>query len=383
MTRRITLLMLSQMGPGDGGRETWLANFLDEIVRQGRDVVFDVIHQRAGGGTLLDAPSRSAVVASVRQVDRRWSWCPVSIEFLARLTFGRQRAARGALILGVGGLAEALGTLLLDPWRGGRGRVMWLRSIYTREKSAQLPGASRRLVAALERRVLGCFDLVVANGEDTAAFYRTQGIDSHVIANAVPLERWAMPPPPTEGRLRVAFVGRLADVKGIAPFLHAVELCEREAPGLCRFHVAGDGPARAAVEDMATRSLLACHGQVDNDAARVIVRDSDACVALTLSSPGLGGGGVSNALVEQMAAGRILIAWDNDIFRQVLDSSTAYLVPQGDARALADAFLLVARHRLEALARAARAREKSAEYAIDAHVDRFFDLLEADAETRR
>lgn len=252
---------------------------------------------------------------------------------------------------------------------------MWLRTIYTREKSSQLPGPTKGLVAALERRVLSRFGLVVANGEDTATFYRAWGIACQVIANAVPLDVWRMPPPPPGGPLRVAFVGRLAEVKGIGPFLQAAELCECDAPGLCRFHVAGDGPARATVEALSDQLPITCYGQVDNEAARAIVRDSDACVALTFSSPGLGGGGVSNALIEQMAAGRILIAWDNDIFRQVLDPSMAWLLPQGDARALADALLYVARHRSAALGRAARAQEASAGYAIGAHVDRFFDLL--------
>lgn len=376
MTRRITLLMLSRMGHGDGGRETWLANFLDEIVRQGRHVKFDVIHQRAEPPTLLDAPSRRVAVADVRQVERRWGWCPVSIEFLVRLAFGRRHRLRRAPVLAVGGLAEAVGALLVDPRGGRQGRVMWLRSIYTREKSAQLPGPAMRWVAALERWVLGRFGLVVANGEDTAAFYRGQGIESHVIANAVPLQKWTMPPPPTDGRLRVAFVGRLADVKGIRQFLLAAELCEQEAPGLCSFHVAGDGPARAEVEALAARLPLVFHGQVDNDTAREIVRDSDACVALTLSSPALGGGGVSNALVEQMAAGRILIAWDNDIFRQVLDASSSYLVHQGDVRALTDVFLHIARNRQDALDRAAQAARVSAHFSIGAHVDRFFELME-------
>jgi glycosyltransferase involved in cell wall biosynthesis len=380
VTRRVTLLMLSKMGAGDGGRETWLANFLDEVARQGRDVVFDVIHQQAEAPTLLDVASRAGVVGRVHQVARRWPWLPVSAEFLLRLAVGPPIRATDAPIIAVGSLAEAMGALWLTASDGKARRFMWLRGIYTREKSAQLPGMTRRLVLALERFVLGRFGTVIANGADTAAFYRTQGIDSHVIANAVPLGKWTMPLPTDAGTLRVAFIGRLTDVKGIGEFLEAAEACEREAPGACSFHVAGDGPARARVEAVAARMPLVVHGQLDNDAVRDLVRACDACVALTVSSPRLGGGGVSNALVEQMAAGRILFAWDNDIFRQVLDASSAYLVPQGDAPALAGAMLRAACARGEALQRADGARRLSRRYSIETHVDAFFGLLGADVQ---
>lgn len=376
MTQRITLLMLSRMGAGDGGRETWLANFLDEVGRQGRDVQFDVIHQRSDEPTLLDATSRSERIASVRAVDRRWKWCPVSIEFLLRLAAGRRSVPRDQPILAVGSLAEALGALLLDPLHRRSRRIMWLRGIYTREKSAQIPGYARPLVALLEQWALRCFGLVVANGQDTAAFYAAKGINSEVISNAVPLHAWSMPPPEFAGALQVAFIGRLTDVKGINQFLDAAGLCETSAPGRVRFHVAGEGPARTKVEVAALHTPIQVHGQVDNLSTRTIVKDSDVCVALTLSSPDLGGGGVSNALVEQIAAGRVVVAWDNDIYRQVLDESTAYLVPQGDVQALAETFLHIDSRRGEALARAQAALAISGRYSIAAHVDRFFELLQ-------
>ncbi len=256
---------------------------------------------------------------------------------------------------------------------------MWLRSIYTREKAAQLPSITKNIVVAIERIVLGRFGLVLANGEDTAAFYRSMGAQCNVIANAVPLDVWAMPSPRAVGTLRIAFIGRLAEVKGIRQFLRAVQLCEQDARGLCRFDVVGDGPARPEVEALVTRTALMYHGQVANAAVRSIVADCDVCVALTVSGPLLGGGGVSNALVEQMAAGRIIVAWDNDIFRQVLDSSVAYLVPQDDARMLSDTLLHIARNRDEALGRAAAACRRSREYSMSGHVDSFFRLLERSA----
>lgn len=378
MTRRITLLILSRLGAGDGGRETWLANFLDEIVYQGRDIRIDVIHQQTDDETLLDVPARRVSVGSVRRVARNWRWCPSSVEFLVRLLFARFDIPRGVPIVAVGSFAEAVGALLVTPFRGRRGRIMWLRSIYTREKSAQLPGLSKKLVAAMEKLILQRFGLVIANGEDTASFYRSAGIDSHVIPNAVPLHKWTIPPAASSNALHVAFVGRLAEVKGIFAFLKAAEACHKKAPGQFVFHVAGDGPAREQVEDLCARIGLRYYGQVDNEAVRDIVCESHACVALTFSSPNLGGGGVSNALVEQMAAGRILVAWDNDIFRQVLDSTAGYLVPQGRIDALTDVLLHVAQHREEAQQRADRARQLAMSYSIDRHVNRFFDLLEAD-----
>ncbi|MBN8224803.1 MAG: glycosyltransferase family 4 protein [Xanthomonadales bacterium] len=375
MSQRITLLMLSRMGQGDGGRETWLSNFLDEIARQSRDVTFDIIHQRADTPTLLDVPSRRDIVASIRQIDRRWLWCPVSVELLIRLAFSGGWIEPGARIAGIGGLAEAIAVMLLTPFRGRKRRMMWLRTIYTREKSAQLPGPTRRMALALETFVLHRFGLVLANGEDTAAFYRGLDIPVEVVPNAIPLAKWSMSPPPETAPLRVGFIGRLTEVKGIFAFLEAVEYCQQDWPGAFRFHIAGDGPARAAVDMLATRAPMTVHGQLDNLATRNVVADVDVCVALTLSSADLGGGGISNALLEQMAAQRIIVAWDNDIFLQVLDGRSAYLVPQGDARTLADTLFHIANHRNEALEKATNARSLAQDFSIEAHVDRFFSII--------
>jgi glycosyltransferase involved in cell wall biosynthesis len=47
------------------------------------------------------------------------------------------------------------------------------------------------------------------------------------------------------------------------------------------------------------------------------------------------GGGVSNALLEQMAAGKPQIVWDNPIYRNVADESFAIFARERDAEALA------------------------------------------------
>ena len=87
-------------------------------------------------------------------------------------------------------------------------------------------------------------DLLIANGDDTAAHYRARGFDVTVIKNAVDLKRWTMAPPKLKPPLHVAFIGRLAQVKGINEFLAAAREMAGNRGGPFVFHLAGDGPAR-------------------------------------------------------------------------------------------------------------------------------------------
>jgi glycosyltransferase involved in cell wall biosynthesis len=84
-----------------------------------------------------------------------------------------------------------------------------------------------------------------------------------------------------------------------------------------------------------------------------------------------GGAGVSNALLEQMAAGRIMLCWDNEAFRQVLSDDSAYFVRQGDVGALLDALLAIIGNPVAAHARAQRAAEIAANYGLERHMDLF------------
>ena len=379
--RELTIMMLSQMGEGDGGRETWLLNFLTEIARQRRLVKFHAIHRSpVGSRSLLDSPAAKGLMASVTTLRCDCRRMPVTVEFFLRVAWERIRGRLAApgLVLAVGGLSEVFATLALTAGSScKRNRVLWLRTIYSKEKASQVPKLLRRAFLALEISLIRrFFGLVLANGDDTAEFYREQGVNCIVIKNAIPLAAWRMPPPPLNERLKVAFIGRLSEVKGIAAFLDAVELAGvRGAGDRFEFVVVGDGPYRGRVESLERDGLLSYHGQLDNSAVAGLVSQIDCCVALTYLSDDLGGGGVSNALIEQMAAGRIIVAWDNSIFRNVVSPDSAYLVEQGSVSALLAAFVSIEQCRDAALTKARAAALASEAYSIEAHVDRFFQVL--------
>ena len=375
----LTVMMLSQMGAGDGGRETWLLNFLTEVARQRRQVRFHAIHRAtAGGRSLLDLPGVRGLMVSVKTVACDGKRIPVTVEFLARVAWERcrGRVAAPGVVIAVGGLNEAFATVALG---GGdrRNRVLWLRTIYSKEKAYLVPRLFRRVLLAIELFVIRrFFGLVLANGDDTAAFYQEQGIDCVVIKNAIQLAAWHMPPLVLSDRLRIAFIGRLSEVKGIAAFLDAIELAHAKgkSDGF-EFIVAGDGPYRGRVEALMQTGRLSYRGQLDNSNVVDLVAEVDCCVALTCLTDELGGGGVSNALIEQMAAGRIIVAWDNAIFRTVVSLDSAYLVDQGNVAALLQTFVAIEEDRDAALAKARMATIASGAYSIETHVDRFFEIL--------
>jgi glycosyltransferase involved in cell wall biosynthesis len=136
--------------------------------------------------------------------------------------------------------------------------------------------------------------------------------------------------------------------------------------------------------------VLLYEGPVPNEQMPAVLSRIHACVALTYVRGNTdrfsGGAGVSNALLEQMAAGRVIVAWDNAAFNQVLDDNCAFLVPQGDREAILAALVKMRASPSLAETRAARAAEIAENFSLDRHIARFSELagtwLEG-AETRK
>ena len=147
-------------------------------------------------------------------------------------------------------------------------------------------------------------------------------------------------------------------------------MAQRRGLDWLQFHVVGEG---SLAPDK--KALLHWHGAIANEEMPALLSQMHVCVALTHVRSGAdrfsGGSGVSNALLEQMAAKRIIVAWDNPAFRQVVDESSAYLVRQGDRAALLEALVRIHAQPVEARARAERAAQLAERYSFDSHMDQF------------
>lgn len=374
--KKIDLVMLSKLGVSEGGRETWLNNFLNYIYKSDLNVKFNLITLEKSTNNILK-DGNSELVDKHYQYSHRIKKLPIPLGFiffcLYNFLFKKKEAHD---VLAVGGLNEAVATVFAYSLRGVSGnKVLWLRTIYTKEKGYRLNRFSQKILLKIEVAIIKkFFNIVIANGEDTASFYRNLGIECLVIKNSIDLKKWHMKSRTTNiNMLNVAFIGRLSEVKGIQSFLDAIEIIEKyENLNNLNFHIVGEGPYLNELVRYKNNKLVHSYGAIPNEEIPIILQQMDVCVALTYLTNFLGGGGVSNALIEQMAAGKIIVCWDNDIFRQVLDDESAYFVKQGDSLALVKCLLEIQNNRVLANKKAERAKLLSQQYSIENHVESFF-----------
>lgn len=381
--RKLALVMISNFGRADGGRETWAYQFLPRLLAREPDLSIDLYGLRVEGqpDTIPEllaatAPSdRPRLRAQFFHAQR--NAIPNSLKMLWAMWNRRWKPSQSEadLALGVGSFVE-LACMVVAPGLRRRRKAVWLRTIYLDEKSHRVPKWLRGIATRIETAVLRRADLIIANGDDTAAHYRARGLSVEVIKNAVDLERWRMPPPSFDRPIQIAYIGRLAAVKGLAEF---IELARRTAAlpeaGAFRFHIVGDGDLADLAKAAEPLGNLSFRGAVSNDAMPSVLAEMDICVALGFVGVGpdgrSGGSGVSNAVLEQMAAGRLLLCWDNVAYRQIVSDAAGIRVRQGDVDALLDELMKIAADDREARKKSEAGREIAQGYGFDAHLDRF------------
>jgi glycosyltransferase involved in cell wall biosynthesis len=378
-------VILSNLTPGAGGRETWCYSFLPTLLAAEPQMELRVYGLRTD-----DQPdTRPELLAAMAPEDRprlrplffRTSRGRAPL-FFAMARHLRRHMASAAVappryVVAAGSIFEHLMVLASAKLRRSF-RIVWLRCIFFDEKSDKLPAPLLAIARRVEGWLLARSDLLIANGDDIADYYRGRfGLHVHVIRNGIDAKRWRAPPPALDGPVTIAFVGRLTLEKGIGAFLDLARRL-RGAGEAARFafHVVGaEGPYEGEVRAAAAEGLLTYHGAVPNSALPGLLASFDVCVALTRVARDKGGGGTSNAMLEQMASGRVMLAWDNAIFRQVLDDRTAFMVEQDDVEGLAAALREIAAAPEAARTRASAAQAAATGHSLEAQLGKFLGLL--------
>ena len=195
----------------------------------------------------------------------------------------------------------------------------------------------------------------------------------HLAALGIPCERIFVAPVPVDlerfgaahpdetlrrqlgGDALVLNVSRLVPQKDLPTLLRAAAQVVRGHPG-ARFAIAGDGPLRPWLETLATQLALGEHvrflGNVDRAAVPRLVAAADALAVSSVYE------GTSLVTVEAAAAGKPVVTTDvAGAADTIVDGVTGYVVPIGDATALAGALRRILANRAKAAQMGAAARE--------------------------
>ncbi|MCE9530169.1 MAG: glycosyltransferase, partial [Planctomycetes bacterium] len=200
-----------------------------------------------------------------------------------------------------------------------------------------------------------------------------------VIENGVDVERFPIGRPPETGRtnVQVGAVANLRPVKNIDGLVRVTALLRNKHPQL-RFEVAGEGEQRSELERLiGTNDAVRLSGPV-TDVPAFLARQ-DIAVLCSHSE------GMSNALLEYMAAGRAIVATDVGANgRLVRDRIDGLIVPPKDDAALAAAIAWLTEHPEAARQMGSSARERVAsQYSRVALVKRFEDFFDELLSSRR
>jgi glycosyltransferase involved in cell wall biosynthesis len=201
-------------------------------------------------------------------------------------------------------------------------------------------------LAPLLRRMVRGSDAVTAISTYTAERLARQvpGADAVIVPFGAAVDAPAEPPPYTfdgERPFELVFTGRLVERKGVHVLLDALATLPPERR--IRLNVLGDGPDRARLEEQAARLGLlgdraVFHGFVPTEELQRRLEGCDAFVLPAVIDAKGDTEGLGVVLLEAMSYARPVIASAaGGILDIVRDGRNGWLVPPGDAAALAGA----------------------------------------------
>jgi len=260
--------------------------------------------------------------------------------------------------------------------------VSWIRSIAVKEM--QIDGSrSYRLAKFLEKRLLSRSDLILANGIDTYEHYSSEyslGKNKiFTIFNAVQTSDFkGIKNPRFEKGIRivVSYIGRLVEGKGFLDFVNCVEEFYQRIIGKERinieFRVYGDGIFYGISSDK-----LKYFGVFQPRELLGFIDDIDLILFLNHSKVA---GGVSHGLLEAMAAGRLIVAWDNLIHNQVLNRNNSILIKEGSNEELISLFIRINhlndKDKYDFLEKCDSVKKDSERYSVEQHMITFNSFID-------
>ncbi len=385
----VHIILFSRLQSFDGGRETWLNNFLVESWKIDSKINFLVYYYSdsiSKNDHLIQAVNLNP--SSFKNVNiisggNLWRSLIRVLGFQIKLYKEIKRGLQnGDVILGVGNIHESVVPFLFTRFFHNKNRYysgIWLRSIFVKQQAALAMSWRLKWMEAIEVYFLKSFSFILSNGWDTSNFYFNKyAVKSYVIPNSLSLDKFQNINPVNlvSDVLVVSYVGRLSIEKGFIQFIESIKLFNSkfsELQSRIRFEVVGDGPLHTILNDLNLDNLF-YKGVLSNDDIPNYLDSIDCGVALTLSES-IGGGGLSHGFLELLVSGRITIVWDNPIYNQIDCSEATVMVEEGNIIKLAEMYKQIILNKNSFIQKSIHASLLGKKFSIENHVLNFNEFI--------
>lgn len=380
-------IIFSRLHSYDGGRETWLNNFLPVLKEKNNNYDINIYYFK-------DNKTDEEFLIEVAK-DSKFNFIPIKVPNLKNKLLSiirilvfmikvinkiNKNKSKKKILVGVGSFYESLVLYIYKKIFNSENltTISWLRGIWKKESKSRHNGLIYKVGLKLEHLFLSSSDILIANGKDTHDAYLTNNkLDSVVINNAINMKKYEKIKLLEQRKcIKISFIGRLNKVKGFIDFIDSIQIFNENYPekkDKFIFEVVGDGTLINIIKSKDIPNLKYI-GTIPNSKMISYLETIDCGVALTYSNNDIGGGGVSNGLLELMASKRVIICWNSTVFTQVIDDSSAILISESNVKELANSYikLLDYNHCLELTRNSNKLVEN---YSIDKHVTDFIYLL--------
>ena len=158
------------------------------------------------------------------------------------------------------------------------------------------------------------------------------GGDYRIVPNGVDLEAAPDEPKPDDDRLRIVFVGRAEERKGLPTLLSAFSALYHHMPARLTVVGVDDSELEPYIADPDVTEAIDARGRLSEDELWRCLHEAD-----VLCAPSLSGESFGMVLIEAFAAGTPVVASDIAGYRDVVnDGADGVLVPPADAQRLAE-----------------------------------------------
>ncbi|WP_042470986.1 glycosyltransferase family 4 protein [Bacillus ndiopicus] len=339
MKKKLHFIFYSELYRHGGGIETWASYFFPKlsIKIQGYDeiIIYSLKSKNEKEtlvGELLEYNNVKIVYLNIGDVVSQNTFLNY-YRFLKEVKKAlKANVVKQDIIISIGLLNS--GFLLLNNYFIKNNKfITWIRSKSVGEVSTYKGKIYVYFAKILEKLSIKKSDYIITNGDDTLHYYQElfpkDKSKMSRIFNAIDLDTI----PPCEqnrefniSQVRIAYTGRLSIAKGFTDYIEVSRKIATQNNNVI-FNVYGDDTKL----NKNTLEHINFKGKYQPNDVNKILSENDVVIFLNRESQA---GGVSHSLLEAMANGKLIIAWDNYTHNQVLNSSNSILVNEGDLKGL-------------------------------------------------